>query len=82
MVELTWQLEGRAMERQVNKPKIALAQCTGGGIAGVFAICAVPMWIQDLDEANIRRWAYFSQISDAETSYGGYSGASRFVVVD
>lgn len=35
MVELTWQLEGRAMERQVNKPKIALAQCTGGGIAGV-----------------------------------------------
>jgi deoxyhypusine synthase len=47
----------------------------GGGIAGDFAICAVPMWIQDLDEANIRRWAYFSQISDAETSYGGYSGA-------
>jgi deoxyhypusine synthase len=47
----------------------------GGGIAGDFAICAVPMWIQDLDEAHIRRWAYFAQISDAETSYGGYSGA-------
>ena len=47
----------------------------GGGIAGDFAICAVPMWIQDLGEENIRRWEYFSQISDAETSYGGYSGA-------
>jgi len=35
MVELTWRLEGRAGERQVNNPKIALAQCTGGGIAGV-----------------------------------------------
>lgn len=47
----------------------------GGGIAGDFAICAVPMWIQDLGEESIRRWAYFAQISDAETSYGGYSGA-------
>jgi deoxyhypusine synthase len=47
----------------------------GGGIAGDFAICAVPMWIQDLREEDIRRWAYFCQISDAETSYGGYSGA-------
>jgi deoxyhypusine synthase len=47
----------------------------GGGIAGDFAICAVPMWIQDLDEPNIRRWAYYAQISDADTSYGGYSGA-------
>ena len=35
MVELTWQLEGRAEKRQVNNPKIALSQCTGGGIAGV-----------------------------------------------
>ncbi len=47
----------------------------GGGIAGDFAICAVPMWIQDLGVEDIRRWAYFAQISDAETSYGGYSGA-------
>jgi deoxyhypusine synthase len=47
----------------------------GGGIAGDFAICAVPMWIQDLREPDIRRWAYFAQISDADTSYGGYSGA-------
>ena len=47
----------------------------GGGIAGDFAICIVPMLIQDLNEQDTRRWAYFAQISDAETSYGGYSGA-------
>lgn len=46
----------------------------GGGIAGDFAICAVPMLIQDLRE-DARLWAYFAQISDAVTSYGGYSGA-------
>lgn len=46
----------------------------GGGIAGDFAICAVPMLIQDLQE-NIPLWSYFAQISDATTSYGGYSGA-------
>jgi deoxyhypusine synthase len=47
----------------------------GGGIAGDFSICAVPMLIQDLDRPDIRRWEYFCQISDAVTSYGGYSGA-------
>jgi deoxyhypusine synthase len=47
----------------------------GGGIAGDFAICVVPMLIQDLNVPDTRRWAYFAQISDAETSYGGYSGA-------
>lgn len=46
----------------------------GGGIAGDFAICAVPMLIQDLEE-DIPMWSYFAQISDAATSYGGYSGA-------
>lgn len=46
----------------------------GGGIAGDFAICAVPMLIQDLEE-DARLWAFFTQISDAVTSYGGYSGA-------
>ncbi|MCU0710740.1 MAG: deoxyhypusine synthase family protein [Pirellula sp.] len=46
----------------------------GGGIAGDFAICAVPLLIQDLEE-EVPRWGYFCQISDAETSYGGYSGA-------
>lgn len=46
----------------------------GGGIAGDFAICAVPLIIQDLQQ-DVRYWAYFAQISDAVTSYGGYSGA-------
>jgi len=46
----------------------------GGGIAGDFAICAVPMLIQDLEE-DIPLWSFFAQISDASTSYGGYSGA-------
>jgi deoxyhypusine synthase len=46
----------------------------GGGIAGDFAICAVPMLIQDL-KLDIPLWSYFAQISDAVTSYGGYSGA-------
>jgi deoxyhypusine synthase len=46
----------------------------GGGIAGDFAICAVPMLIQDL-ELDVRYWAYFAQISDSTTSYGSYSGA-------
>ena len=46
----------------------------GGSIAGDFAICAVPMLIQDL-ERDVPLWSYFAQISDAVTSYGGYSGA-------
>jgi acetyl-CoA acetyltransferase len=35
MVEITWQLQGRADGRQVENAKIGLTQCTGGGIAGV-----------------------------------------------
>ena len=46
----------------------------GGGIPGDFAICAVPMLIQDLAK-EIPFWAYFAQISDSTTSYGSYSGA-------
>jgi len=47
----------------------------GGGIAGDFAICAVPTMIQDLGMEDLPFWGYFCQISDAATSYGGYSGA-------
>ena len=46
----------------------------GGGIAGDFAICAVPSIIQDLNE-DTPFWGYFCQITDADVSYGGYSGA-------
>ncbi len=47
----------------------------GGGIAGDFPICVVPMIQQDLEEPDLPRWAYFCQISDSTTSYGSYSGA-------
>ncbi|WP_064686649.1 thiolase family protein, partial [Rhizobium bangladeshense] len=35
MVEVAWQLQGRADGRQIEGAKIGLTQCTGGGIAGV-----------------------------------------------
>lgn len=46
----------------------------GGGIAGDFAICTVPLLIQDLQQ-KVPLLSYFCQISDAVTSFGGYSGA-------
>jgi deoxyhypusine synthase len=48
----------------------------GGGIPGDFPICVVPMLHQDLQRKGIPLWGYFCQISDAPTSYGGYSGAT------
>ncbi len=42
----------------------------GGGIAGDFPICVVPMMRQDLERDDIPLWAYFCQISDSTTSYG------------
>ncbi len=47
----------------------------GGGIAGDFPICVVPMLQQDLRKPDMPRWGYFCQISDSTTSYGSYSGA-------
>lgn len=47
----------------------------GGGIAGDFPICVVPMLHQDLEETSVPLWGYFCQISDSTTSYGSYSGA-------
>lgn len=47
----------------------------GGGIAGDFPICVVPMLHQDLQLNHIPVWSYFCQISDSTTSYGSYSGA-------
>ena len=46
----------------------------GGGIAGDFAICVVPLIRQDLGK-ECPFWGYFCQISDSTTSYGSYSGA-------
>ncbi|MBT5902589.1 MAG: deoxyhypusine synthase [Opitutaceae bacterium] len=47
----------------------------GGGIAGDFPICVVPMLHQDLEQTDVPLWGYFCQISDSTTSYGSYSGA-------
>ncbi len=55
------------------EPSVGFFQI-GGGIAGDFAICAVPSLIQDLNE-DVPFWGYFCQITDAQPSYGGYSGA-------
>jgi deoxyhypusine synthase len=46
----------------------------GGGIAGDFPICVVPLLQQDLQE-DTPTWSYFCQISDSTTSFGSYSGA-------
>ncbi len=47
----------------------------GGGIAGDFPICVVPMLHQDLGRGDVPLWGYFCQISDSTTSFGSYSGA-------
>lgn len=47
----------------------------GGGIAGDFAICVVPMLREDVRRGEVSLWTYFCQISDSITSYGSYSGA-------
>lgn len=46
----------------------------GGGIAGDFSICVVPLLRQDLHK-DVPLWSYFCQISDSTTSFGSYSGA-------
>lgn len=47
----------------------------GGGIAGDFPICVVPMLHQDLQRPDVPLWGYFCQIGDSTTSFGSYSGA-------
>jgi deoxyhypusine synthase len=47
----------------------------GGGIAGDFPICVVPMLNQDVVSTLVPEWGYFCQISDSTTSFGSYSGA-------
>jgi len=60
-------------KKQSRRSKIGFFQI-GGGIAGDFPICAVPLIRQDLGQ-NVPYWAYFCQISDSVTSFGSYSGA-------
>lgn len=60
-------------KRESHKSKIGFFQI-GGGIAGDFPICAVPLIRQDLKQ-KVPYWSYFCQISDSQTSFGSYSGA-------
>ena len=68
---MDWYLENNGEARGL--PSVGFFQI-GGGIAGDFAICVVPSIIQDLQQET-PFWGYFCQITDAEVSYGGYSGA-------
>lgn len=60
-------------KKNTTKTSIGFFQ-VGGGIAGDFPICVVPLIAQDLEE-DAKLWGYFCQISDSTTSYGSYSGA-------
>ncbi len=68
---MDWYLENNGEKE--NLPSVGFFQI-GGGIAGDFAICVVPSIIQDL-QLETPFWGYFCQITDADVSYGGYSGA-------
>ena len=69
---MTWLAEWYTKNTEENR--IGFFQI-GGGIAGDFPICVVPMLYQDLERTNTPFWSYFCQISDSTTSYGSYSGA-------
>jgi deoxyhypusine synthase len=69
MMELATWYQATAPQRPVGFFQI------GGGIAGDFPICVVPMLHQDMRLEEVPVWAYFCQISDSTTSYGSYSGA-------
>jgi deoxyhypusine synthase len=60
--------------RTAKKSPLGMFQI-GGGIAGDFPICVVPLLHQDLQRTDVPLWGYFCQISDSTTSYGSYSGA-------
>jgi deoxyhypusine synthase len=60
-------------QKVTKNKKIGFFQI-GGGIAGDFPICVVPLLNQDLKIAS-PLWSYFCQISDSTTSFGSYSGA-------
>jgi len=69
MMALSAWYRAESAEREVGFLQI------GGGIAGDFPICVVPMLRQDLRLSDVPLWSYFCQISDSTTSYGSYSGA-------
>ena len=64
----------QAVSQDDKLPGVGFFQ-VGGGIAGDFPICAVPLMTQDLHWEDTPCWGYFCQVCDAVASYGGYSGA-------
>ena len=64
-----------AWYRQVSQDTSVGFFQIGGGIAGDFSICVVPMLNQDVVSTPVPEWGYFCQISDSTTSFGSYSGA-------
>ena len=64
---------GRAIAPEQALATVGFFQI-GGGIAGDFPICVVPLIHQDL-RRPCPYWSFFCQIGDSTTSYGSYSGA-------
>ncbi len=74
MVLADWYTKNARTLKKVREGSIGFFQI-GGGIAGDFPICVVPMLHQDLQRTGVPLWGYFCQISDSTTSFGSYSGA-------
>lgn len=73
-IEYMMELAQWYLKTATRKKTIGFFQI-GGGIAGDFPICVVPMLNQDVKDGEVPEWGYFCQISDSTTSFGSYSGA-------
>ena len=71
---IDWYPRNCSNPEKPTAPSVGFFQI-GGGIAGDFPICVVPLLEQDMEIKDIPFWGYFCQISDSTTSYGSYSGA-------
>jgi deoxyhypusine synthase len=74
MTELAGWYSRTARRLRTGEGSVGFFQ-VGGGIAGDFPICVVPMLHQDMGRTGVPLWGYFCQVSDSTTSYGSYSGA-------
>jgi deoxyhypusine synthase len=72
---IEYMIELAAWYRLVSKDSSIGFFQIGGGIAGDFPVCVVPMLNQDVVSMPVPEWGYFCQISDSTTSFGSYSGA-------
>jgi len=72
---IEYMIELAAWYRELSKDSSIGFFQIGGGIAGDFPICVVPMLNQDVVSMPVPEWGYFCQISDSTTSFGSYSGA-------